>query len=185
MKMGFVLAGLGLVSMTFWAGSPALAQGYRSDNPNMRNFYMARQQIQITDDAPAVNDMRTNPGANPAAAAAAQGPRALPRAGFNSYYTPSQGSMSSGLPQVVNGVPKAPPAPAAPPRRSPTGQKATAKSITPKQAAPTTVKSYKPYMTYGPEAGSPVGSAGTGMMNSSANVKGSVLHWNRRRSTQF
>lgn len=182
MKMALALAGLSLVSLA----TPALAQGYRNDNPNMRNFYMARQQIQITDDAPAVNDMRTNPGANPAAAAqaAAQGPRPLPRAGFGSYYTPTPGTMSSGLPQVVNGVPKAPPPPAAPPRRGPTGQKATAKAITQnKPAAPTTVKAYKPYQTYDAAA---VAGANTGaMLNSSSNVKGSVLHWNRRRPAQY
>jgi hypothetical protein len=188
MKMAFVLAGLSLVTIVA-SFTPAMAQGYRSDNPNMRNFYMARQQIQITDDAPAVNDMRTAPG-DPAATAAAVGgggPRPLPKAGFGSYYTPSSGSMSGGLPQVVNGVPKAPPPVAAPPRRSgPTGQKGTAQKIKQQQqrpAGPTTVKAYKPYQTYSEP--SSVGASGGGGLNSNSNVKGSVLHWNRKRSTQF
>lgn len=183
MKISYVLAGLILAAIT--ASSVPLvaeAQGYRNDNPNMRNFYMARQQIQITDDAPAVNDMRTNPGAAPANITA---PRALPRAGFGSFVNPSltNGSMSSGLPQVVNGVPKAPPPSAAPVRKSPTGQRATANKIKP--SGPTTVKAYKPYQTY--QAAAPAGGGtGGGMINnSSSNVSGSVLHWNRRKSLQY
>ncbi len=192
MKMAFVLAGLSLVSVAGWFSEPAMAQGgYRNDNPNMRNFYMARQQIQITDDAPAVNDMRTNPAANPAAAAAAAAaaPRQLPRAGFNSYYTPTGAGMTNGLPQVVNGVPKAPPVAASPlPRRGsgPTGQRATAKTMGPKTAsAPSSVKAYKPYQTYPEQSAVGSSASGGGMLNSTANVKGSVLHWNRRRSAQF
>lgn len=153
---------------------PALAQGYRNDNPNMRNFYMARQQIQITDDTPAVNDMRTGPSAGTGAPA---GGGALPRAGFGSNMSGlATGSMRSGLPQVVNGVP--PKMPAASPGLS--GLKAKAgkvKAAFPKAAGPATVKSYAPYQTYGGSS-----SSSGGGLNSSGSVSGSVLHWNKRRS---
>ncbi|MBY0357848.1 MAG: hypothetical protein K2W82_07585 [Candidatus Obscuribacterales bacterium] len=152
---------------------PALAQGYRNDNPNLRNFYMARQQIQITDDAPAVNDMRTGPSAG----GAVPGGAALPRAGFGTNMSGlTTGTMRSGLPQVVNGVP--PKMPAASPGLSGLKAKAgKAKAAAPKSAGPATVKSYAPYQTYG---GASSGSGGG--LNSSGSVSGSVLHWNKRRS---
>lgn len=183
MKISYGLAGLILAAVTS-SSLPLVveAQGYRNDNPNMRNFYMARQQIQITDDAPAVNDMRTNPGAP---APQVNAPRALPRAGFGSFVNPSltSGSMTSGLPQVVNGVPKAPPQAANPVRKSPTGQRATANKIKP--SGPATVKAYKPYQTYQAAAPTGGGTGGSMINNSSSNVSGSVLHWNRRKSVQY
>ena len=184
MKMAFVLAGMSfLATVAALMPGSAEAQDYRNDNPNMRNFYMARQQVQITDDAPTVNDMRTVPGAPGSAAVA--GPRPLPRAGFGSYVNPTLvgGSMSSGLPQVVNGVPKAPPAAA--PRKSPTGQRATANKIKATAAPANTVKAYKPYQTYPAAAPAGSGASGGSMINSSSNVSGSVLHWNRKKSLKY
>lgn len=179
-EMVFAMALTALVSVST---SPAQAQ-YRNDNPNIRNFYMARQQIQIMDDAPQVNDMRTNPGAGQAGAApAVAAPQPLPRASFNSYMGAyNGGNARSGLPQVVNGVP--PKLPSAPER---TGLKANAGKLkmksTPSVAkGPTVAKSYKQYETYGsaPSAGSPPG--GGSLLNTNTSVKGSVLHWNKRRS---
>lgn len=153
---------------------PGWSQGYRNDNPNMRNFYMARQQIQITDDVPTVNDMRTGAAAG---TGAPTGPVGLPRAGFGSNMGNDYGAaMKSGLPQVVNGVPKAAPPIPVP---SATGKKAgKMKSATTRTSAPTTVKTYAPYKTYSTGAPSGVGSS----LSSSGNVRGSVLHWNKRRS---
>lgn len=162
---------------------PAGAQG-RGDNPNMRNFYMARQQIQIMDDAPQVNDMRTNPGAGAQGGApAVAAPQPLPRASFNSYMSGyAGGGGRSGLPTVVNGVP--PKLPSAPER---TGLKANAGKLkiksTPTAKGPTVAKSYSPYATYpsAPSGGSSA-PAGGSMLNTNTSVRGSVLHWNKRRS---
>ena len=161
---------------------PAAAQ--RNDNPNIRNFYMARQQVQIYDDAPMVNDMRTAPGAAGAPAPAVTAPQQLPRAGFNTYMSGyAGGNARAGLPQVINGVPpKLPSAPAL------TGQKAHAGKLKakspPAPKGPAVAKSYQPYATYQPAAtgGStaPASSSGS-MLNSSGSVRGSVLHWNKKR----
>src|SRR5688572_1736730 len=102
----------GIVCALFVAGSitgwmlPASAQ--RSSDPNLGHFYMARQQIQILDDAPVVYDKRSVPGS--AQVAAPQGPAPLPRAGFSAYSS-AMPTMTTGLPEVVNGVPKRIPAP--------------------------------------------------------------------------
>jgi hypothetical protein len=161
--------------------SPVLAQ--RNDNPNMKMFYMARQQIQITDDAPAVNDMRTNPqnAQQAAAQAAATAGQALPRAGFSSNMNAYRTPASTGLPTVNNGVPAKLP-------ETMTGinkkglkagdaGKLKAKAPAgPRAAAPVAVKTYQPYAT------APVAQTGqTGsLLNSSTTVRGSVLHWNKR-----
>lgn len=162
--------------MLLSAGTQVLAQ--RSDNPNLRNFYMARQQIQITDDAPAVNDMRTNPAAaQQSAAAAAAAAQPLPRAGFST----NMGAYHSGpsaLPKVNNGVPAKLPTTVDGVNRP--GLKASnAGKVKPKAPAPQqpmVAKSYKPYATT--PAISQGGSSGS-LLNSSTNVKGSVLHWNK------
>ena len=158
--------------------SQAMAQGYgRSDNPNMRNFYMARQQVQIFDDAPQVTDMRSAAGAAQGAAPQVTAPQALPRASFGTHLsTPYAGG---GLPQVNNGVPKNLPSTMG---GGPVGQKAksggTIKAKAPAAPkAPVVAKSYRPYAT------TPVNNGSSGsLLNSSTSVSGSVLHWNKRRS---
>lgn len=181
MKNELVIA-MALGTLVSASTLPANAQ--RNDNPNMRNFYMARQQVQIMDDAPQVNDYRTNPGAGSTAPAPmVTGPQALPRAGFNTYMgSYSGGNARSALPQVNNGVP--PKLPSAPER---TGLKANAGKLkiksTPSVAkGPTVAKTYKQYQTYAaaPQAGSPP--SGGSLLNANTSVKGSVLHWNKRRS---
>lgn len=182
MKNELVTA-MALTVLVSSATLPAQAQ-YRNDNPNMRNFYMARQQVQIMDDAPQVNDLRTNPSAAQGGGApAVSAPQPLPRASFNSYMGAySGGNARSALPQVNNGVP--PKLPSAPER---TGLKANAGKLkmksTPSVAkGPTVAKSYKQYQTYAaaPAAGSPP--AGGSLLNANTSVRGSVLHWNKRRS---
>lgn len=44
-------------------GAPGPASAQPTSDPNLRNFYMGRQQVTITDDSPIVNDQRTNPAA--------------------------------------------------------------------------------------------------------------------------
>lgn len=168
--------------LTLVSASPVAAQYGRNDNPNMRNFYMARQQWQVMDDTPQVNDLRTNPAAaQPGAAAAPPRPAALPRAGFNSYMSGYMGtSPGQGLPSVNNGVPKLPPA-----GPNLTGQQATAQKMkakapaAPKAAkAPPVAKGYKPYTS---TASSGYSGGGSSSMSTSTAVHGSVLHWNKKR----
>lgn len=168
--------------LTGLISTPAMAQFGRSDNPNMRNFYMARQQVQIFDEAPQVNDMRTNPAAAAQGPApAVTGPQALPRAGFNTNMGGYMGSNPGvGLPQVNNGVPKLPPAgPNLSGKQAQSGGTIKAKAP-PKPKAPVVAKSYKPYATFPASGNAPSGGGGS-MLNSSTSVSGSVLHWNKRR----
>jgi hypothetical protein len=171
--------------------APALAQGFngnqygRGSNPNLGHFYMGRQELQILDDAPNVNDMRTNPRAA-APQAAQRGPAPLPRAGFMPYsqsaMTPS---MSNSLPQVVNGVP---------PKPVPVIQKSGINpklgkagvykaSKPPSRPVATTARTYAPYKGYGggPPAGVASGPSGYGgpSSGSATRVSGSLLHWSR------
>lgn len=142
------------VAGNVWQG--AQAQGYARDNPNMGHFYMARQQITITDDAPAVNDQRTNPqpggrgGAGPGLAPGLG--RSLPKAGWTPYSQFVPG-LSTTLPKTANGVP----VPVAP--QDPSGLKGKAGKLKGSKAAaskpksgsggPPSVKNYTPYKGYG------------------------------------
>lgn len=174
MLTAILLAG-GVVSLAL----PALAQ--RSSDPNIGHFYMARQQIQITDEAPVVYDKRTGPSAGQQAGALPSGPAPLPRAGFNAYSSSMPSSMGAGLPEVVNGVPRRLPSP--PPGINPKSGKAGAyklkKAAAPRPSGPTTAKTYSSYKGYGagnPVVASPSYSSGG---SSSTAVKGSLLHWSR------
>ncbi|MBX9951993.1 MAG: hypothetical protein K2Y39_22665 [Candidatus Obscuribacterales bacterium] len=187
-----------------WQG--ALAQGYATDNPNMGHFYMARRQITITDEAPAVNDQRTNPqaggGAGPGVAPGMG--RALPKAGWTPYSQFVPG-LSTNLPKTANGVPvpaAAPPDPAG--MRGKAGKLKSSKTASSKPktstGGPPSVKAYTPYKGYGAPAqmiknggnnvpnftaggSSGGGNSGTGYNYGSSqtetNVRGSVLHWAR------
>lgn len=166
--------------------SPSLAQ--RSGDPNIGHFYMARQQIDIIDDAPAVQDRRTQPGP-PGAAAGSAGmparPIPLPKAGWQPYSSSLPTGMSNGLPKVVNGVPpKMPAAPALNPKMGKAGAyKNKSKSPgTQVSSGPSTPKTYAPYKGYGASptstaASVPVSSGSSG--GSSTAVSGSLLHWRR------
>jgi len=171
----FLLAGVAVEQL------PAHAQGFikkESDLPKV-NWYMARQQITITDDAPIINDQRTGPGA--AASGGMQGGRLpLPKAGWQPYSS-SIPSVRSGLPQVNNGVPPRMPDP--PP--VPAGLRGRAGNLKAKPAAaarPSTVQNYKAYKGYG--VGATPSSTGYGNSNArtSTSVRG-VLHWARPKSS--
>lgn len=174
--------------------APALAQEpYQGQPSNLRNFYMARQQVQIIDDSPMVTRMPA-PGAQPSAAGAQQPvninrPVPLPRAGFQPYYSSGQqmGGNTS-LPTTSNGVPKK-----APPRvitGLPAGragaikQQAAQKTASSKPSGVPTTKAYNPYGGYGGGQASGMsygGGAGSGSSSTSRNVKGSVMSWKKNR----
>lgn len=164
------------LSLAMCATVPAFAQ-LQSD-PNLGHFYMARQQITITDDAPSVNDQRTNPAAAAGNGALPNRPIGLPRAGWQPY-SQSIPNLRTSLPKTNNGVPEKAP----PPRPVPTamraragGLKAAAKPKSSQPAAPV-VKAYAPYKQYEPDSAA----AGSAALNSNSNVRGSVLHWARSR----
>ncbi len=164
------------------------AHAQRSDNPNLRNFYMSRQQWTITDDAPIINDQRTQPGASQGGQGALPaGPAPLPKAGWQPYSS-NIPSVRTALPEVNTGVPKN--LPTAP---SPRGVKANAGTLKPKgpaaqskPATPTTVQSYSTYRGYGSNLSPATGSGtGQGSMQSSTSVQGSVLHWARSKRKAY
>lgn len=169
------------------------AQQGRNDNPNMRNFYMARQQWTITDEAPQVNDQRTGGGPmqQGGPAAGQGGPPALPRAGFIPYSQTMPG-MSTQLPKVNNGVP-----PKLPPTNNlPAAMKGNAGKLpkqkapvakAPVQSGPPSVKAYQAYKGYTPGvAPPPVPSyQNSGGMSANTNVQGSVLHWARKKKSAY
>lgn len=176
-----------LVAGMISAVTPSNAQP--SSDPNLRNFYMARQQITITDDGPLINDQRTVPqpgaaGGGPGAGGMPGLPVGLPRAGWQPYSSQIP-SVRTALPKVNNGVPpKMPPA-------TPGGLsgKAGALKAKPgavaKPAAPAGVQSYQAYKGYGgnltPSTSSGSGSGGAAGYSSTSNVQGSVLHWARKK----
>jgi hypothetical protein len=156
---------------------PASAQ--RDTDPNLGHFYMARQQVTITDETPVVVNKK-NPPAQPGAPGAGSLPAGVPPlpAARWSQYAPidTPPSLSSSLPKVSNGVPKAPP-PGPPGTKGKTGKLAAgAKPKTgPGPAVDKSVPAaYEPYKKFSPEA------AVSGANQSSGNVKGDVLHWARR-----
>jgi hypothetical protein len=186
----FALAAASLLgALTVAAAEPASAQG-------LKHFYMARQQVQITDDAPLVNDQRTFPQAgqpgSQMGAGAPTRPMALPRAGFQSYSSQMPGFNTS-LPQVVNGVPPKdpPPVPVKQGKKAKTGALSQSKDKKPTSTASaakppvTAAKAYSPYKGYNPgaAASNPAMSQVTqaSSTQSKTRVKGSVLHWARGR----
>lgn len=169
--------------------------GRHKDLGDGASFYMARRQYQVVDDSPIVK-YSGGPGG---AAAAAGGNSNLPggqaplqRAGFTSYST-SLPTITAPLPKVNNGVPVQP-APAALPKSSSAkagslgkGKKVSAKPApAPRPAEPDGIHAYNSYKGYNPSAALPYGTTVPGgaagsSMSRSGNVKGSVLHWSRRR----
>jgi hypothetical protein len=159
---------------------PLAANAQRGGDPNMGHFYMARQQITITDDGPLINNKMQQAAPPGAAGALAPGiQQGLPAARWSQYApTENAPSLSTSLPKVVNGVPpKMAPGPAG--QKGKAGRLAVArpKAATPPVAkAPQGPATYAPYKKFSPEA------AITGASNaqSSGEVKGDVLHWARR-----
>jgi hypothetical protein len=177
------------------AGLPAMAQqAGRPADPNLGHFYMARQQIQILDDAPVVNDMRTQPA--PAqqqqAGALPNRPVPLPRASWQPYSQQQQGpaSFATSLPKTFNGVPpKGPPPRMVAPKMGKagaykTGKKPASAKPVAQSSGPPVAKTYAPYQGYGGNvpAARPVATGGAG---ASTAVKGSLLRWSRTRAGSY
>ncbi|HEY9869966.1 MAG TPA: hypothetical protein V6D08_12435 [Candidatus Obscuribacterales bacterium] len=175
-------ATLALLMCAGLVGTVGPAEAQRTSDPNLRNFYMARQQWQIIDDSPVVTGSPGMPGGAAAAGAGAlpAGPMPLPKAGWQPYSS-SIPSVRTALPQVNTGVPKA-----LPPAQNKSGQMAKAGSLklpkqaTPAPSGPVSVKSYQAYKGYGGSLTPSTGSAyGGGGLQTQTQVQGSVLHWAR------
>ncbi len=155
------------------------AQQGRTNDPNMGHFYMARQQITITDDGPLINNKMTQPGQPGAGAMPVAIPQGLPAARWTQYSPAENPNLSTSLPKVVNGVPpKMPPATNGPTGRSGKAGKlpvAARPAVVKQPAAPTTA-TYAPYKQFSPDAAI----TGASSAQSQSNVKGDVLHWARR-----
>ncbi|MDX2105909.1 MAG: hypothetical protein SFY67_05855 [Candidatus Melainabacteria bacterium] len=175
---------------------PAFADYSRGSDPNMGHFYMARQQIQITDDSPVINYKGGDPAQQQQQNPAMQQkrPAPLPKAGFNAYTPPPTASgYNPNLPSVENGVPRRELPSAGPAlnhgdgvKRGPKGKQAKAGSLKPgslgaqgKQAnaspggfnGPT--KTYAPYKGYDPN-NSPISSSYSSSSANNQQVKTKV-----------
>jgi len=177
-------ATLALLLCAGLVGGTGAAMAQRTSDPNLRNFYMARQQWSITDDSPVITG---SPGAAAGAAGGAMGgmqggPPPLPKAGWQGYSSQIP-SVRTALPQVNNGVPKS-----LPKAQNLSGQQAKAGSLKPgkpaaaKPAGPVGTESYQAYKGYGgsltPSTGYGSGS-GSGVRTSTG-VQGNVLNWARK-----
>jgi hypothetical protein len=170
-------------SAAFCSGQNALAQGQRGVDPNMGHFYMARQQVEILDAGPVVNN-RMSPPPQPGQAAPPGGNGALPSGPMPlaparwQQYSPTEPppNLSTSLPKVNNGIPKKAPLPSpdrGKPGRMDIGNKAKVVAA-PRPTGPATYEPYKKFAVEAP-ASTSAGSASQGQ------VYGDVLHWAHRK----
>jgi len=207
LRARLAFASLALVSTAMVAVPDADAQGFlrskKEDLPKVQ-YYMARQQWTMVDDAPIINDQRTGfqsqqPGAMQNNMQNRQ--RVLPKAGFQGY-APLPTFNGGGLPEVNNGVPRD--LPGISNRRG--GLEATAGKLgkdtkkgkkgaktgagggststaSANKPVSTTAKSYSPYKGYDPKATQADNSQtqvtpGNNGANQRVNTKvRGVLHW--------
>lgn len=145
----------------------------------MGHFYMARQQITITDDGPVINNKMQQaapPGAQGALPPGVQ--QGLPAARWTQYSSTDNPSLSTSLPKVINGVPPKM-APGQAGAKGKAGKLAVAqakRAATPVAKAPQGPATYAPYKQFSPDGAI----SGASAAQSSGNVKGDVLHWARR-----
>ena len=165
---------------------PIAANAQRTSDPNIGHFYMARQQVSITDDSPVINN-RVNGGATPGAqmpgnGALPAGPMPLAPARWQSFAPPPTApSLSTNLPQVNKGLPTKGAMPG-PGNRGNTGRLPGKAGGSGKPAAVTSTPGapvaagYTPYKKFAVEAPAAT-SIGNG---ANGKVYGDVLHWARQ-----
>lgn len=172
---------------------PSIAQEYstysKSDDPNLKHFYMGRQEIEIFDTSPIVKYRGSagDAGQQPAGASP-QGPIPLPPSGFQQYSSNVRGGPLN-LPKVENGVP-----PKAPPPKSMKGStekshphSARAHTTTlsrgaSSSAAKPVIKTYK--QTYQTRPRPTATQQGVGL-SSIQRVRGKLLPWATNRRTGY
>jgi hypothetical protein len=165
--------------------SQPFAHAQQSENPNLRNFYMGRQQWDVLDNGPIINNRTTPPGAPASGGAPAmQGSMpqrmGLPQAGWNSYAPAvSPPGLSTSLPKVNNGVPKKGPMPTGK-RARPGALVGNANKPSAPAVDPNVLKAYKPYNTYSnPDAAAVAVGDGN---KASAKVHGNLVDQQPRRN---
>lgn len=183
-RLRSIAAKVAVLALLFsFSSEEAFAQGFirkKSDLPDASRFYMARQQITITDESPIIN-RRSGDGGGSAGGGGASGPRPLSKAGWQPYSQMIPGLKTS-LPKVNNGVPvKEPIAIPRVPKGRTSGLNAVAQKAKPAYPSsnPNAVSAYTPYNGYGGSA--PGAGYDQANMQSRTNVRGSVLHWARSR----
>ncbi len=179
-------------------GFSSTSQAARKGLGDGSSFYMSRRQLQFVDDSPIIRNSngQVQQGTGAGFGNAQQGQQPLQRAGFTSYSSSLPQSAAPSLPKVNNGVPAQPPPQAAPKSLSAKagglgkGKKASTKPATATKAPaqPEGIHAYNSYNGYNPSAAAPgevAGGGGSGSVTTrQGNVKGSVLHWSRRRRAQ-
>lgn len=209
-----VLALSALFTLATESAEAQFTKGRREDLPDASGFYMSRRQYQIIDDGPVVRNSagQVVPAGQAGFSSNVGGGAPLQRAGFQSYSSNLPQYNPSLLPKVNNGVPLQPAATPGGPNSLTAkalnmGKKKSTKSKgggsgkssgskpAGKPSASNQVSAYNTYKGYSPAASANLpleqsnvgiaegGSAGSGM-NSSTNVRGSVLHWSKRRNGQ-
>lgn len=178
-------------------GFSSTSQAARKGLGDGSSFYMSRRQLQFVDDSPIIRNSsgQVQAGSSTGFASQQGGAAPLQRAGFTSYSSSLPTSVAPSLPKVNNGVPIQPPPSAAPKSLNAKagglgkGKKSTAKpAAAPKAPAqPEGIHAYNSYQGYNPSALAPGEAAGGGagtVTTRQGNVKGSLLHWSRRRRGQ-
>ena len=182
-SLGLGLALLALLSL------PLAANAQRDSDPNIGHFYMARQQISITDDSPVINNRQGGgaaPGAQQGAGGMPAGPMPLAPARWQSFAPPPTApSLSTSLPQVNHGLPTRGPMPGTGNRgntgRLPARGPGAAvggggrPAVVSKPGGPSAA-GYTPYKKFAVEAPA-AASMGNG---ANGKVYGDVLHWARQ-----
>lgn len=186
------------IALAIACSNPAQAQGGfggKRDLQDASQFYMSRRQVQVIDDSPIIKT--GNGQLAPAGANGINGGAPLQRAGFSSY-TSSMPTITAPLPKVNNGVPKPDPIGGGSAGGSNTYKNAKAKAGAlsnskgkPKAAAktpaaPSGVQSYGEYRGYSTQGAGEYALSNGGAAASSStstNVRGSVLHWSRKRKS--
>ena len=197
-----LLVGFASVACAFQAsaqgGFSSTSQSARKGLGDGSSFYMSRRQLQFVDDSPIIRNSngQVQSGTGAGFGNAPVGQQPLQRAGFTSYSSSLPTSAAPSLPKVNNGVPVQSAPPAAPKSLSAKagglgkGKKAAAKPAAPGKAPaqPEGIHAYNSYNGYNPSAlapGEAAGGGGSGSVTTrQGNVKGSVLHWSRRRRAQ-
>jgi hypothetical protein len=204
LALGLVLSPLSASAQG--GGFRSTSQSARDGLSDGSSFYMSRRQMQVVDDSPIIK--YSGGGQAPPGAVGGLGGAAapLPRAGFQSYSSSINQAYQAPLPKVNNGVPPKPvfSAESGGPG-GPGSLKAKAGGLrkgrgkgkpdaTAKASAPAVppgaqgTHAYDSYKGYNPAAAVPYGSSAAGAgaaagasSTTQTNVKGSVLHWSRRR----
>lgn len=146
-------------------------------DPNLKHFYMGRQQITVEDESPIINNKTGDAAGGGGNGALINRPVPLPKSGWQPYAPVETPGINPNLPKVPGPVRQSHTAPVT----TKAGNKARAAALKAgahgKSSVPNNVRSYEPYAKYPAPATNPQAAQDLG---ASTHVKGSLLHWARR-----